>query len=139
MSTAIDLTSLEGAEAVLMDDCATKLCTVPFPVEAARAPVVMHYEEPANSATLVFLCNAMIHKNRIKPPTSLRLKGVPTRKYAVVPCGGYSQDEVDTVVNRYTSAGYCAYSATVNGSVKLYISWDERCLSAPLPPAEETE
>lgn len=127
---------LTSAGDMLLNDCVAKLCSVPFPVEAARADVVMHYEQAVSELTLVFSCNALIHKNRVTPPTTLRLKGVATRKYAIVPCNDFSEDIVSAVVKAYEHAGYCAYTAVVNGNVKMYVSWDERCLNTNVEGAE---
>lgn len=128
MDFASNISGLGPAGDVLLNDCVSKLCTVPFPVQAARAEVVMHYEPAVSELTLLFACNALIHKNRITPPTTLRLNGVPTRKYAVVPCNEYAEDVVSAAVQAYTDAGYYAYTAIVNGNVKMYVSWDERCI-----------
>lgn len=124
------------AEKLLIEDSYTKLCAVPFPVEAARAPVVMHYDAALTQPTLIFMCNAFIHMRRVTPPASLRINGVATKKYAIVPCSDYPEDEVTDAVAQFNELGYYAYTSVVNGNVKLYISWDEQCLSAATAEAE---
>ena len=124
------------AEQLLLADSFTKLCTVPFPIEAARAEVVMHYDTQCNTPSLISLCNAYIHYRRVNPPSTLRLNGVPTKKYAVVPCSDYDEQEVLGVVDTLNAIGYYAYTTVVNSKVKLYISWDPAC--EPIEGAEES-
>lgn len=119
------------AEQTLMEDCFTKLCRVPFPIGTANAPAVMHYEPEADLPSLIFRCNAHIHLRRINPPTALRINGTATRKYASVPCEGYDDEEVSATLDAYRNAGYYAYTAEVNGALRMYITWDDRCLQGP--------
>lgn len=135
MSIMFD-SNASDVEKLIMNDCFTKLSVVPFPVEAARAPVVMHYDEPVTDPTLIFMCNAYIHWRRVTPPPSLRITGIATRKYAVVPCSEYPEDEVTATVSLLNETGYYAYTSVVNGNVKLYISWDEQCIAAASAEAE---
>lgn len=136
MSISYDFNACEAVRTI-MDDCFTKLCTVPFPVEAARAVRVMHYDTPADQPSLVMHCNSYIHLRRINPPSSLRINGVATRKYASVPCDGYSEAEISTVLQAYKDNGYYAYTASVNGATRMYITWDERCLTVQTFSDEE--
>ena len=129
MSILFD-SNVSDAEKLLMEDSYTKLCAVLFPIEAARAPIVMHYDTALEQPTLIFMCNAYIHMRRVTPPASLRINGVATRKYAVVPCSDYAEQEVTDVVAQLNDMGYYAYTSVVNGKVKLYVSWDEQCLLA---------
>ena len=131
--------STSDAEKLLIEDSYTKLCVVPFPIEAARAPVVMHYDAALNQPTLIFMCNAFIHMRRVTPPASLRINGIATKKYAVVPCSDYPEDEVTAAVAQFNELGYYAYTSVVNGNVKLYISWDEQCLAAASQPGDGSE
>lgn len=135
MSVSFNLGDSEDVQ-ILMEDCFTKLCNVPFPVGAANAPVVMHYDNPSMSPTLILLCNASIHKRRIKPASPLRINGISTKKYASVSCDGFSDSDVSGALEAYKSVGYYAYTASVNDSTRLYITWDERC-TAPQAPIEE--
>lgn len=119
-----------SADELLLRDSFSKLCSVVFPIEAARASVVMHYDAPNLEPTLIFLCNAAIHQRRVNPPPVLRVNGTPTRKYAVIDCSGFSEEEVSSVVNNLNGIGYYAYTSEVNDKIKLYVVWDERCTTS---------
>lgn len=127
-----------AAEELLMKDSFTKLCTVLFPVEAARAPKVMHYERHADDHTLIFLCNASIHQSRVTPPRPMRINGVMTRKWSRVQCAEFPVVEVEEVVEQLHQMGYNAFTTVVNEKTSLYISWDEQCMTAvPEEPMEQ--
>ncbi len=130
MAIMFDFDASEPTQ-VLMDDCFTKLCRVPFPVLTARAPSVMHYEDECTRPTLMFQCNSYIHMRRVHPASPLRINGVSTKKYATVPCDGYEDLEIQETLAAYKEAGYYAYTANVNDAVRMYITWDERCLNTP--------
>ncbi len=107
----------------LLGDCFTKLCRIPFPVEAARASVVMHYEEQEFAPTLLFRCNAAIHAARVNPPKKLRIKGMLTAMYAVVNVTPDEDDEARELCQKFEGIGYIGTYNSDTG--KLYICWDE--------------
>lgn len=108
---------------MLLSDCFSKLCRVPFPVEAARADTVMHYETEGDRPTLVFRCNAAIHAARVKAPNALKVCGISTRKYAMVKLDQpHDVEELSEVLNYFEQAGYSLQDA----QDRLYLCWDER-------------
>lgn len=125
MSNRFDEATYGKEGALLLDDCLGKLSRVPFPVEAARADTVMHYEEDSMPfTTLVFSCNAAIHAARVNPPKKLRLFGVPTKMYAAVTVKEEEQSSAEVVLEAYESVGYkCSYDAEKG---KLFICWESK-------------
>lgn len=121
----MDTFNVEGLDrqgGSLLYDCFSKLCRIPFPVEAARADTVMHYEPVNTQPTLMFRCNAAIHESRVNPPNSLRLFGVGTKKYAGVKLNGEDEGEIEQTISLYKEVGFHCQRLTD----KLYIVWDER-------------
>lgn len=120
----------DEATRILMEDCFAKLCKVPFPLAAANAPTVMHYEDCQPKPTLVFLLNAGIHKSRVNTPSPLRINGISTKKYAWVEVTDYDEGDVEATLFAFNSIGYHAYKAEVFDAQRIYVTWDERIIAA---------
>ncbi len=135
-----DVFNIEGMNKdgeVLLADCYGKLCDVIFPIEAMNAPKVMHYDQEISPVSLVFRINAAMHHSRVKPLPPVRINGTATKKYTVVVCDDVSNEEIQAAIERLKAMGYYAYTIDRDNTVKMYITWDSRCMAAPVYEDEE--